>query len=247
MKKFFRTIIVLSIVFLIIPKTVVYAKNINKSTVNSESERGLHTAYISGYPDGSVKPEANITRQEAAAVIYRLLVVNDEYEAVSNNFSDVGADSWSNIAISTLSSIGIISGYEDGTFKPESEITRAEVATIVSKLTSDKDSSMSFNDIDGHWAEEFILKASGAGWVAGYTDGSFKPDDYITRAEMIFLINVIFNRMPEDGTDLLSGMKTWSDNADETKWYYLAIQEASNTHEYVIKNNGHERWNLVKN
>lgn len=208
-------------------------------------ERGVHTAYISGYPDGSVKPEDYITREEAAAVFYRLLDTETEY-SISTAFSDIGADRWSYEAVCALESSGIISGDDNKLFRPQDKITRAEMAVMAARFSNSSGGNKTFTDTVGHWAENYIKAAVSQGWLAGYTDGEFKPDNYITRAEAMLLINNVLERRPENIDDLLVDMKKWTDNTDTSKWYYLAVQEASSTHEYVKKENGYETWNLVK-
>lgn len=159
-------------------------------------------------------------------------------------FKDVGWDRWSSEAINTLASEGIVSG-ENGFFRPDDNITRAEMAALISRYTNLKEGNAIFKDIEGHWAEKYIKAAVSDGWMAGYTDGEFKPNNYITRAEAAFFINNALDRKPGNKEDMLTDMKTWYDNADVEKWYYSALQEASNTHEYVIKETGTEVWNLI--
>jgi len=178
-----------------------------------------------------------------ATVFYRLLI--DEQRranwAEENDFSDVAAGEWYNIAVSVMSNMNILQGYEDGSFKPDAPITRAELATIVARFAKlamlrETKSETDFNDVAGHWAEEFITLAAGLGWVVGYEDGSFKPDQLITRAEFFTLANRVLERIPEGAGDLLADeMTNWSDNSDEGAWYYVAVQEASNSHDFVRK------------
>lgn len=192
-----------------------------------------HYDYINGYPDGSVKPLNNITREEVAAIFYRLLddESRSEYLKTGNSFSDVGATRWSNKHISTMENAGVITGYPDGTFKPGQYITRAEFAAIASRFDKlDERANDSFTDITGHWAEKYIASAANKGWIKGYTDGTFKPNQYITRAEAAAFINSVLNRkVDKDG--IHEDAKMWPDNV-YGKWYYYDILEATNHHDY---------------
>ncbi|WP_410769352.1 MucBP domain-containing protein [Fontibacillus sp. BL9] len=192
-----------------------------------------HYDYINGYPDGSVKPLNNITREEVAAIFYRLLddESRSEYLKTGNSFSDVGATRWSNKHISTMENAGVITGYPDGTFKPGQYITRAEFAAIASRFDKlDERVNDSFTDITGHWAEKYIASAANKGWIKGYTDGTFKPNQYITRAEAAAFINSVLNRkVDKDG--IHEDAKMWPDNV-YGKWYYYDILEATNHHDY---------------
>ncbi|GIO36339.1 hypothetical protein J41TS12_12000 [Paenibacillus antibioticophila] len=197
-------------------------------------DRENHYDYINGYPDGSVKPLNNITREEVAAIFYRLM--NDEsrsaYLTTTNSFSDVGATRWSNKHISTMENAGIITGYLDGTFKPGQYITRSEFAAIASRFDQlDERVNDMFSDITGHWAEKYIVSAANKGWIKGYVDGTFKPDQYITRAEAAAFINGVLNRkVNHEG--IHEDAKEWPDNI-VGKWYYYDILEATNHHEYT--------------
>ncbi len=202
-----------------------------------------HFQYIQGYPDGTVKPEGNITRDEVAAVFYRLLT--DEYrnsiKTDTHKFSDVAASRWSNVHIATLAKVGIVTGYTDGTFRPGNYITRAELATIASRF--DKLSpfeSDKFSDIKGHWANKYINSAAQKGWVNGYSDGTFKPDQYITRAEFVTLVNNVLERRVSIG-EILPESKQFPD-LPKNKWYYEAMQEAINSHYYYRLDNSYEDW-----
>lgn len=208
---------------------------------------GRHEAYVWGYPDGSFRPNEYMTREEAASVFNRLMGDNQTTEKTDIAFNDVGADRWSGSAIYALANAGIVTGYEDGTFKPENYITRAEMSVLMTALINSDYCKKTFSDIDGHWAEKSIEKAATQGWIAGYTDGTFKPDEYITRAEAVLFINNALCRVPENTDDLLPDMKVFKDNADVNAWYYLAVQEAANSHEYALKSSGYETWNLVCN
>lgn len=203
-----------------------------------------HVAYIIGYPEGDVRPENNISRAEVATIFFRLLTDTSRtaYWRQSNDYSDVNSTDWFNNAVSTLSNANIITGYEDGTFNPNGYITRAEFATIAarfSKTTYEGDSK--FADTVNHWARNFIDLAESLGWVAGYEDGTFKPDQYITRAEAMTLVNNVLNRHA-DADQMLDDMVKWSDNA-ESAWYYAAVQEATNSHSYTKHEDGfHGTW-----
>lgn len=204
-----------------------------------------HEAYVSGYPDGSFRPNAYMTREEAASVFNRLLEDYETNENENTKFEDVGADRWSSSAINSLVAKGVISGYENGLFRPDDNITRAEMSVFMAALTNSQYTAKTFSDIQGHWAQKSIEIAATQGWIAGYTDGTFKPDEYITRAEAVLFINNALGRMPESENDLLPDMKVFNDNSDTNKWYYIAIQEAANSHEYALKNTGYETWTLV--
>lgn len=203
-----------------------------------------HFAYIVGYPDGSIQPEGTITRAEVATIFFRLLTDTTRavYWSTENDFSDVTSDQWYNNAISTMAKAGIITGYDDGTFKPNNVITRAEFAAIAARFDSDTYSGEDkFTDIGGHWASEYINRAAEKGWINGYEDGTFKPDQNITRAEAMTLVNNVLNRhVQADG--MLDGMATWTDNTED-KWYYTAVQEATNSHTYERLEDGvNEQW-----
>lgn len=203
-----------------------------------------HIAYLNGYADGTVKPNANITREEVATIFYRLLTEEsrERYATSSNSFTDVKATRWSNVAISTLANAGIINGYPDGSFKPAGYITRGEMANIISKFAELTGGRTTFTDISNHWAAAAIRSAAANGWINGYKDGSFKPNQFITRAETVSMINRVLERNPDTVGDLLDGMKTFTDNMVTTKWYYFAIQEAANGHSYSRDPYGNESW-----
>jgi hypothetical protein len=217
-----------------------------------------HIKYLYGYPDGLVKPEKNLSRAEASAVFFRLL--SDSYRSGvikhTNAFPDVAPEDWFNTEVSTLSGIGIVLGGVDGLFRPNSQITRAEVSAMAVRFADimgeTGSGSAEFSDVSGHWAERDIYRAAEIGWIVGYPDGSFGPDDPITRAEFVTLVNRMLRRAPETIDDLLSEtMKIWPDNTPD-KWYYLDIQEATNAHEYVRKDKrvpnrdfNYERWTAI--
>ena len=208
-----------------------------------------HFAYIVGYPDGNVKPGGNITRAEVATIFFRLLTeeVRTANSTQSNSLSDVTRGQWFNHAVSTLSSMGIVKGHNDGTFAPNAPITRAEFAAIAARF-DDKNTNTSskFTDIASHWAKNEIGIAANKGWINGYPDGTFRPNQYITRAEAMTLVNRVLNRLPENSSDLLDSMIKWPDNADASVWYYLAVQEATNSHYYKTKENKFEKWTELR-
>ena len=209
-----------------------------------------HFAYIVGYGNGEVRPQNNITRAEVATIFFRLLTddVRDENLTKTNRYSDVAATSWYNTAVSTLSSMGIITGYPDGTFRPNAAITRAEFAAIAARFDNDGDKTAAkFSDIATHWAKDEISIAYNNGWITGYPDGTFGPQRDITRAETMTLVNRVLNRQPETEDDLLPNMAVWTDNANPKAWYYLAVQEATNSHYYKFKTNSkYEKWTELR-
>ncbi len=209
-----------------------------------------HFAYIVGYGNGEVRPQNNITRAEVATIFFRLLTddVRDENLTKTNRYSDVAATSWYNTAVSTLSSMGIITGYPDGTFRPNAAITRAEFAAIAARFDNDGDKTAAkFSDIATHWAKDEISIAYNNGWITGYPDGTFGPQRDITRAETMTLVNRVLNRQPETEDDLLPNMTVWTDNANPKAWYYLAVQEATNSHYYEFKTNSkYEQWTALR-
>ena len=210
-----------------------------------------HFAYIVGYPDGNVKPGGNITRAEVATIFFRLLTedVRTANSTQSNSLSDVSRGQWFNHAISTLSSMGIVKGNPDGTFDPDAPITRAEFAAIAARFDDKNTNNTSnFSDIASHWAKDEIGVAANKGWINGYPDSTFRPDQYITRAEAMTLVNRVLNRLPEKSEDLLDDMIKWPDNADASVWYYLAVQEATNSHDYSDKSDAdkYEKWTKIR-
>lgn len=209
-----------------------------------------HFAYIVGYGNGEVRPQNNITRAEVATIFFRLLTddVRDENLTKTNRYSDVAATSWYNTAVSTLSSMGIITGYPDGTFRPNAAITRAEFAAIAARFDNDGDKTAAkFSDIATHWARDEISIAYNNGWINGYPNGTFGPQRDITRAETMTLVNRVLNRQPETEDDLLPNMTVWTDNANPKAWYYLAVQEATNSHYYEFKTNSqYEKWTELR-
>ena len=210
-----------------------------------------HFAYIVGYPDGNVKPGSSITRAEVATIFFRLLTedVRTANSTQSNSLSDVSRGQWFNHAISTLSSMGIVKGNPDGTFDPDAPITRAEFAAIAARFDDKNTNTTSnFSDIASHWAKDEIGVAANKGWINGYPDSTFRPDQYITRAEAMTLVNRVLNRLPEKSEDLLDDMIKWPDNADASVWYYLAVQEATNSHDYSDKSDAdkYEKWTKIR-
>ena len=201
-----------------------------------------HYAYIVGYEDGTIRPNGHITRAEAATVFFRLLTdkARDANLTDRSPYPDVSAGDWCNKAIATLSRMGILSGYEDGSFRPNATVTRAEFAAMAARFdTEAKPVDTPFTDLTGCWAADEIAKAYGKGWVNGYGDNTFRPNGPITRAEAVTLINRVLRRLPETDKDLLPDERTWPDNP-ETFWGYLALQEASNSHLYDRKSDGYE-------
>ena len=218
-------------------------------TTPSQLNTDDHYAYVIGYPDGSVHPNGEITRAEVAAIFFRLL--RDDVRSANfttyNAYTDVSAGKWYNNPISTMSRLGIIKGYPDGTFRPNDPITRAEFAAIAARFDEHKAAKLaSFTDIYGHWAISEISLAYENGWIKGYNDGTFRPNRNITRAEAMALINRVLNRAPEKPSDLLNNMNKWTDNMDTTKWYYLDVQEATNSHDYTRKTNNYEMWKKMR-
>ena len=209
-----------------------------------------HYAYVVGYPDGMVYPQKNITRAEVATIFFRLL--EDETREAnmtkSNGYNDMKDGAWYTCAVSTLSKMGIIKGYEDGSFKPDASISRAEFAAIAARFDPDGDKTpATFSDVSSHWAKDEISIAANHGWIKGYEDGSFKPDQKITRAETMTLVNRVLKRLPETKDDLHKDMKTWPDNQNESAWFYLAVQEATNSHYQKLKKDGtHEKWESMR-
>lgn len=210
-----------------------------------------HFAYIVGYPNGNVEPNGNITRAEVATIFFRLLTeeVRTANSTQSNSLSDVTRGQWFNHAVSTLSSMGIVKGHNDGTFASNAPITRAEFAAIAARFDDkNTDTSSKFTDIASHWAKNEIGIAANKGWINGYPDDTFRPNQYITRAEAMTLVNRVLNRLPENSSDLLDSMIKWPDNSDASAWYYLAVQEATNSHAYSdkSKDDEYEKWTTIR-
>jgi len=207
-----------------------------------------HFAYIVGYPDGSVMPEAQIKRSEVATIFFRLLKddIREQYLDTENSFNDVDDTKWYNTAISTLENLGIIDGYADGGFHPENPITRAEFTAMAARFDRrNAGVEADFSDISGHWASEEISKAAENGWVDGYSDGTFLPDAKIKRCEAMAIVNRVLGRLPQSKDDLLPNMVTWPDNMSESKWFYLHVQEATNSHDCEHRADGSEYWTVL--
>lgn len=203
-----------------------------------------HFAYVIGYPDGKVHPKGNISRAETATIFFRLLKadIRDGNLTADNDFSDVSDGQWHNKAISTMAKLGIVKGRRADRFDPNASITRAEFAAICARFsTRTVENSGSFSDISGHWAENEIERAAAFGWISGYPDGTFRPDARITRAEAMTMINRVLCRMPQSKSDLLDSMVTWPDNKP-SDWHYLAVQEATNSHDFNRQGEVGESW-----
>ena len=203
-----------------------------------------HYAYVIGYLDGNVRPNANVSRAETATIFFRLLKsdIRDGNLIADNGFSDVSDGQWHNKAISTMAKLGIVKGRRADNFDPDASITRAEFAAICARFsTRTVENSGSFSDISGHWAENEIERAAAFGWISGYPDGTFRPDARITRAEAMTMINRVLCRMPQSKSDLLDSMVTWPDNKP-SDWHYLAVQEATNSHDFDRKGEVGESW-----
>ena len=209
-----------------------------------------HFAYVIGYMDGNVRPYGLISRAETTTIFFRLLKdsVRDGNLLTSNTYTDVADDYWANTAISTMTGLGIVQGRSADTFDPKAPITRAQFAAICARFDTGKSSgTQSFTDIKGHWAEKYIQRAAELGWIKGFEDGTFRPDTYITRAQAMTMINRVLNRIPEDESDLLPGMNVWPD-CNPGDWFYLAVQEATNSHDFEHKAGNYETWTkLMKN
>lgn len=208
-----------------------------------------HYAYVVGYSDGTVRPNANISRAEVATIFFRLLKedVRDGNLTAENTFTDVTGGQWHNKAISTMAKLGVVKGRNAEAFDPDAPITRAEFATICARFDKAQISTGSnFTDISGHWAEKYIERAATLGWIAGYSDGTFRPGNYITRAEAMTMINRVLCRMPQSEDDLLNDMTVWPDN-HPTDWHYLAVQEATNSHDFDRKGEVNEKWRKLTN
>ena len=207
-----------------------------------------HYAYLMGYPDGTVRPSGSITRAEATTIFFRLLTEESrsQFWATENRYSDVSAGRWYNNAVSTMTRAGIVNGYPDGTFRPNAPITRAEMAKIIALFAKLDKSTDRFPDAAGHWAEAYIRLAAGNGWIEGYPDGTFRPNQSITRAETVTMIDRVLERVPKDESRLLphETMLTFPD-CRPGQWFYIAVQEAANSHIYeraASEQHGDERW-----
>ena len=207
----------------------------------------IHFNYVIGYTDGTIRPSNNISRAEVATIFFRLLTdeARTQYDKTTSSFSDIKDGAWCCRAIATLTNMGIIKGYTDGTFRPNADITRAELATIIARFAKLDVNTKTFSDITGHWAQKNIELAAGNGWINGYEDGTFRPNNNITRAETFAMINRVLDRQTESVSDLLptSEMNMWSDNLNENAWYYKDVQEATNYHKCDrVGDSVYEKW-----
>lgn len=207
----------------------------------------IHFNYVIGYTDGTIRPNNDISRAEVATIFFRLLTdeAREQYTTTAGSFTDVKAGMWCNRAIATLTNMGIIKGYTDGSFQPNKSITRAELATIIARFAKLDVNTKTFSDINGHWAQKNIELAAGNGWINGYEDGTFRPNNNITRAETFAMINRVLDRQTESVSDLLptSEMNMWSDNLNENAWYYKDVQEATNYHKCDrVGDSVYEKW-----
>ena len=210
-------------------------------------EKDVHFNYIMGYKDKTIRPNNNITRAEVATIFFRLLTdeSREYYWKESNDFKDIPDNYWACPAISTLTNAGILKGFEDGNFRPNEPVTRAQMATIIARFANLSEGTVSFTDIEGHWAQRAIELAAGNGWINGYEDGTFRPNDKITRAATMAMINRVLDRHVENVEDLLPDMNVWSDNMDTSYTFYFDIQEATNFHECQrIDNSPNEKWTV---
>lgn len=204
-----------------------------------------HFAYVQGYPNGTVKPAGNITRAETAAILFRLMDEGSRktYYSTTSGFRDVASGSWYNTYVATLNNAGVITDSSNGYFRPNEAITRAELAAMLAKFSETTGAANYFNDVSAkYWAANAIAICAKLGWITGYPDGTFRPDKNVTRAELMAMINRATGRAPKSADAFLPGMKTWSDNTAD-KWYYLDVQEATNSHSYTVK--GSETWTAL--
>lgn len=210
-------------------------------------EKEIHFNYVIGYTDGTIRPGNNISRAEVATIFFRLLTdeAREQYNKTTTSYSDIKDGAWCCRAVATLTNAGVINGYTDGTFRPNAPITRAELATIIARFAKLDVNTKTFSDINGHWAQKSIELAAGNGWINGYEDGTFRPNNNITRAETFAMINRVLDRQTESVSDLLptSEMNMWSDNMDADAWYYKDVQEATNYHKCDrVGDSVYEKW-----
>ena len=208
--------------------------SLNKATPKLNTRD--HFAYVQGYPDGTVKPAGSITRAEVAAILFRLMDADSRslYYSTASGFRDVDFTKWYNTYVATLNNAGVITDSRTGYFRPNDAITRAELAAMLAQFAEKKSAAIYFSDVSaGYWAANAIALTANLGWINGYPDGTFGPDKTVTRAELMAMVNRATGRAPESTSALLSGMKTWKDNADTARWYYLDVQEATNSHTYT--------------
>ncbi len=225
--------------FLIVLPGVTVKKNTPKLNTSD------HFAYVQGYPDGTVKPAGNITRAETAAILFRLMddASRKTYYSTKSGFRDVASSSWYNTYVATLNNAGVITDSSNGYFRPNEAITRAELAAMLAKFSETTGAANYFNDVSAkYWAANAIAICAKLGWITGYPDGTFRPDKNVTRAELMAMINRATGRAPKSADAFLPGMKTWIDNTAD-KWYYLDVQEATNSHSYTVK--GSETWTAL--
>lgn len=225
--------------FLIVLPGVTVKKNTPKLNTSD------HFAYVQGYPDGTVKPAGNITRAETAAILFRLMddASRKTYYSTKSGFRDVASSSWYNTYVATLNNAGVITDSSNGYFRPNEAITRAELAAMLAKFSETTGAANYFNDVSAkYWAANAIAICAKLGWITGYPDGTFRPDKNVTRAELMAMINRATGRAPKSADAFLPGMKTWIDNTSD-KWYYLDVQEATNSHSYTVK--GSETWTAL--
>ena len=223
--------------------TVTNSRSSTPDRLNDEE----HFAYVIGYKDGNVRPYGLISRAETTTIFFRLLKdsVRDGNLLTSNTYTDVTDNYWANTAISTMTGLGIVQGRTATTFDPYAPITRAQFAAICARFDDGKtQGGQTFTDIQGHWAQAYIERAAELGWIKGFEDGTFRPDTYITRAQAMTMINRVLNRIPEDADDLLSNMNVWPD-CNPGDWFYLAVQEATNSHDYKHKAGNYETWSSM--
>ena len=223
--------------------TVTNSRSSTPDRLNDEE----HFAYVIGYKDGNVRPYGLISRAETTTIFFRLLKdsVRDGNLLTSNTYTDVADNYWANTAISTMTGLGIVQGRTATTFDPYAPITRAQFAAICARFDDGKtQGGQTFTDIQGHWAQAYIERAAELGWIKGFEDGTFRPDTYITRAQAMTMINRVLNRIPEDADDLLSNMNVWPD-CNPGDWFYLAVQEATNSHDYKHKAGNYETWSSM--
>ena len=202
-----------------------------------------HFAYVQGYPDGTVRPNGTVTRAETAAILFRLMDASSRslYYSTAAGFRDVDSTKWYNTYVATLNNAGVITDSRDGYFRPDAAITRAELAAMLAQFTEQKSAAIYFSDVSaGYWAANAIARTADLGWINGYPDGTFGPDKTVTRAELMAMINRATGRAPKSADAFLTGMKTWKDNANTGAWYYLDVQEATNSHSYTV--NPTEYW-----
>lgn len=217
-----------------IPDYLLPILNLKKATPKLNTRD--HFAYVQGYPDGTVKPAGSITRAEVAAILFRLMDADSRslYYSTASGFRDVDSTKWYNTYVATLNNAGVITDSRTGYFRPNDAITRAELAAMLAQFAEKKSAAIYFSDVSaGYWAANAIALTANLGWINGYPDGTFGPDKTVTRAELMAMVNRATGRAPKSTGALLSGMKTWKDNADTARWYYLDVQEATNSHTYL--------------